>query len=143
MKTLIVPLSFLTLKALLLFLIFECYLWLLGFFNCLLTIRLISFFSVGECFVHSKKQCCSYINKPTIDRCCHQKVLEKLHGIPDNSKILEKYLWMNSDLIRIQFFSMLLNFHRKNEFFFSGVFQAFCEASLITAISQNSFQKHI
>ena len=50
---------------------------------------------------------------------------------------------MNSDSIKIQFFSMLLYFHRKNEFFFSGVFQAFCEASLITAISQNSFQKHI
>ena len=78
MKTLIGPLSFSTLKPLLLFLIFECYLWLLGFFNCLLTIRLISFFIVGECFVHSKKQCCSYINKPTTCKCCHQEVFRQI-----------------------------------------------------------------
>ena len=42
------PLSFLTLKPLLRFLIFECYLWLFGFFNCLLTIRWINFFIMSE-----------------------------------------------------------------------------------------------
>ena len=71
-----------------------------------------------------QNQCCSYINKQTSYRCCHQRVFrqigvrsifKKLQGIPGNSKILEKYLWMNSVLIKMQFFSMLFYFHRENQ----------------------------
>ena len=71
-----------------------------------------------------QNQCCSYINKQTSYRCCHQRVFrqigvrsifKKLQGIPGNSKILEKYLWMNSVLIKMQFFSILLYFRRENE----------------------------
>ena len=66
--------------------------------------------------VHSKKECCSYINKPATYRRCNLEVIRQI-GVRNsyNSKILEKYLWLNSHLIKLQFFSMLLYFHRKNE----------------------------
>ena len=41
--------------------------------------------------------------------------LKKLQQITENSKILEKHLSINSVLIKIQFLSMLLYFHRKTK----------------------------
>ena len=57
---------------------YECYLSRLGFFNCLSKVRWNSFFIMLECFVHSKKQCCSYINKPTTQRCCRKEVFHQI-----------------------------------------------------------------
>ena len=110
-------LLFLTLKLLLLFLIFESYLWLLGVFICLSKIRWISFFIISESVLLIPKNSAVLIliyqlhTYAVIKRCS----TKQMQGIPDNSKILEKYLWINSDLIKIQFFSMLLYFQRKNE----------------------------
>ena len=95
MKILIGPLSFLTLEPLLLSLIFDCYVWLLGFsidflntlyiaFNiCILLIVFqrfdeLAFSLYRRLFCSFQDQCCSYINKPTIYRCCHQEVFRQI-----------------------------------------------------------------
>ena len=53
-ETLIGPLSFSTLKPLLLFLIFECYLWLLGFLTVFQGFDELAFSLCWMCFVHFK-----------------------------------------------------------------------------------------
>ena len=137
MKTLIGPLSFLTLKPLLLFLIFECYLWLLGFsidfFNTAHTAFTICIFltvfqrfdelALSLCrrvFCSFQKQCC---NKPTTDRCCHQEVFRQ---------ICVRKSWQQQNSWKI-----FLNELRFNK---NTLLQ---HATLITAILQNSFQRHI
>ena len=91
-------------------------------FHYLSSIRWINFFCSFQ------KECCAYSNKPA--KCIyhafiygHQQVFrqtggvfKKLQRIPGNSKIFEKYFWMNSIFFKkMQFFSMQLYFHRENE----------------------------
>ena len=104
-------------EALLLFLIFECYAWLLFFFNCLSKVWWISFFimSGSVLFIPKNSAVLTLINQLHVDAVIKRCSAKYVQGIPDNRKILEKYLWINSDLIKMQFLSMLLFFHRKNE----------------------------
>ena len=130
METLIRTLSFLTLKPLLLFLILECYLCLLDFsidflmytvsnVCILLTVFQrfdeLAFSLCRRAFCSFQKQCCSYINKKTTYRCCHQRVPPNTCKEFLDRKILEKYLLKNSVLINMQLFSILLYFHRKSK----------------------------
>ena len=113
MKSFSGPLSFFTLKPLLLFFIlYFSNFWLLSLrfvFNIC-----ISLLTVGECsFV--PKQRCTYINKPTAYKCCHQEVFRQIDVCSISKKILEKYLWMILFLIEMQFFNMLLYFNRENQ----------------------------
>ena len=53
-----------------------------------------------------------------------------------------KELSFNKDAA-LQHITLLSQEKLKKYFFVTGIFQAFCEASLITAILQNSFQRRI
>ena len=66
-------------------------------------------------FCSFQNQCCAYINKPTLYRCC---------------------LSLNSDLIKMQFFSMMLYFHMKNEI---NYFSFRCFSSFLWSLFDNSY----
>ena len=147
MKTFIGPLTFLTLEPLLLFPIFECYLWLLGFLNWLSKVRWICFFLMSESvlFIPENNAVFKLINQLHTDAVIKRCTPKNLRNSWQQQNPCEKYLWLNSDLIKLQFFSMLLYFHGENKinkFSFPVFFKLF-GTSLITAILQNSFQKHI
>ena len=105
MKTLIRLLSFLSLKLLLLFLVFECYLWLLDFSinffntilyltiacNCLSMFRWISFFiNVEGCFLCSKNS--DVLKLQTTNWCCHLQIVITIFQ-PCTALLKKKFLW--------------------------------------------------
>ena len=140
---------------------FECYLWLLGFsidffkdctvFSICILLTVFQWFDelafslCWRVFCSFQKQCCSYINKPTTHRCCHWAVFPQM-GV--------RNFWQQQNLLKISLNELrfcknavlqhaTLTGKKKLKIFLLGAFYAFCEASLITAILQNSLQRHI
>ena len=74
-------------------------------------------------------------------------ILKKMWQIPGNSKILEKYLWMDSGLIKMQFFLMLFIFTGKMKlikllhWYLSSFSWSFCDNSYSAELFSDAYLK--